>query len=94
MRRRSGKTFNTKRVKILQALDNPRWRYRTASGIAKEIHENEREVEKVLRGNPDLVRISIAKNSDGSALFASRKKVSTISDVWTAFKAVNKKRYG
>lgn len=82
------------RTKVLQALDNSKWRYRTASGIAKEAQLDTKTVEEVLRQNPDLVRVSITKSADGSTLFASKKKVSAVSDVWTAFKAVNKARYG
>ena len=81
-------------IKVLHALENSKWRYRTASGIAKEAHLNAKAVEEVLRKNPHLVRVSIAKSSNGTTLFASKKKVSAISDVWTAFKAVNKARYG
>jgi hypothetical protein len=80
--------------KVLLALENPKWRYRTASGIANEAHLDAKTVEEVLRNNPDLVRVSIAKSSNGSTLFASKKKISAVSDIWTAFKAVNKVRYG
>lgn len=82
------------RVKILKALENPKWRYRTASGIAKETHLKVTDVEEVLKNNSAVVRVSLAKATDGSRLFASKKKVSAVGDVWTAFKAVNKAKYG
>ncbi len=94
MRKKPSAKPSGAKIKVLQALENPKWRYRTASGIAKEAQLDAKTVEEVLRQNPDLVRVSIAKSSDGSTLFASKKKVSAVSDVWTAFKAVNKARYG
>lgn len=94
MRKKPNASPSGAQTKVLQALEDPKWRYRTASGIAKEAKLDARTVEEVLRQNPDLVRVSLAKSPAGSTLFASKKKVSVVSDVWTAFKAVNKARYG
>jgi hypothetical protein len=81
-------------VKVVQALENPRWSYRTALGIAKETQLPMAQVEYVLSQNTDAVRVSLVKSVKGKTLYASKKKVSAIGDVWTAFRAVNKERYG
>ncbi|NHL00371.1 hypothetical protein [Rubrivivax benzoatilyticus] len=82
------------RTKILQALNNPKWRYRTATGIAKETHLEPKKVDEVLRKNPDVVRVSMVKTASGETLFALKKKVSAVGDVWTAVRAINKVRHG
>lgn len=82
------------RGKVLKALEGEAAVYLTASSIAKKTKVRLVNVEKVLKNNGTYVRVSLAKAPDGSRLFASRKKVSALGDVWNAFKAVNKAKYG
>lgn len=45
--------------KVFEALENPKWDYRTIGGIIRETGLDEKFVAKVIDGHPDLVRKSI-----------------------------------
>lgn len=79
--------------KVIKALKNPRFKYRTISGIARETHIDAARVGEILKVSPS-VRVSLTRAQDGSRLYALKKNVSTASDVWTAFKAVNGAKFG
>lgn len=78
---------------MLQALESPRFKYRTVSGIANETKLDERSVREVLQRNP-AVRLSFARAKNGKQLFAAKAKVSIGEDLWVAFKAVNAAKFG
>lgn len=80
-------------VRVIAALGSPKYKYRTASGIARDIHVDAERVAKVLQSNPK-VRVSLTKAINGSKLYTLKSKVSAASDVWTAFKAVNNAKFG
>jgi hypothetical protein len=80
-------------VRIIEALKGPKYKYRTASGIARETQIDKIKVVKILQSNPS-VRVSLTKAKDGSRLYALKSKVSAASDVWTAFKAINGAKFG
>lgn len=80
-------------ARIIEALGNSKYSYRTAHGIARESKIDDKSVVEVLRVNPS-VRVSITKSPDGSTLYALKNKVSATSDVWNAFKAVNVAKFG
>ena len=79
--------------KVIEALQNPRFKYRTVSGIARETHIDAERVGEILKVSPS-VRVSLTRAQDGSRLFALKKSVSKAEDVWTAFKAVNGAKFG
>ncbi|WFF79200.1 hypothetical protein [Delftia tsuruhatensis] len=78
---------------VLRALESPRFKYRTVSGIAKETKLDEESVREVLQSNP-AVRRSFAREKNGKQLFAAKAKVSIGEDLWVAFKAVNAAKFG
>lgn len=74
---------------VIDALRTSKFEYRTAQGIAKEVHLPVNQVEDALASRPDVVRVSVLRRADGSKLFADRRKVSAIKDAWSAFRAVS-----
>lgn len=84
---------DTPEQRVLRALESPRFKYRTVSGIAKETKLDVKRVREVLQSNP-AVRRSFAKSKNGKQLFTAKKKVSVGEDLWTAFKAVNAAKFG
>lgn len=60
--------------KVLEALDNPYWDFRTVGGIAKDTGLSESEVRQVLEKYPDYVRRSPLPDSRGHGLYALRSK--------------------
>lgn len=81
------------KTKVLQALEAKDYKYRTASGIAKEIHIDIKTVASILEKN-SKVRVSLTRANDGSKLYTLKNKVSAAGDIWTAFKAINKAKFG
>jgi hypothetical protein len=80
-------------VRVIEALKSPKYKYRTAHGISRETNIAPVKVIEVLQSSPS-VRKSLTRAADGSKLYALKKKVSTASDVWTSFKAINGAKFG
>lgn len=80
-------------VLVFKALNRSTWKYRTAEGIAKEIHISTKDVEKALQTHPEKVRVSLIRRRDGKVLFTSREKVSAFQDAWTAVRALSKAKF-
>lgn len=59
---------------VLQALQDPRWDFRTVGGIARQTGLPEDCVLEVLVGNPALVRESDAVDTSGQRLFTPRSR--------------------
>lgn len=60
--------------KVIGALNNDRYKYRTLRGIAKEAGVPEEKILKVVREHSDEIVILFRTTKDGQPLFASRKK--------------------
>lgn len=89
----SKKTVNSPETRVFTALNNSKWLYRTAEGIAKETQLPKTEVEITLKAHPEKVRVSLVRRRDGSILFASKEKVSGLQDAWTAVRAISKVKF-
>ena len=64
------------RDKVLAALADPRWDFRSIPAIARATGLSEPQVEEVLERNPDLIRRSLISGAHGRPLYTlrSRKK--------------------
>jgi hypothetical protein len=60
--------------KITRALANPKWDFRTIPGIAKETDLGVKEVEGLLKENPDLFRKLPITDKLGRDLFAPNSR--------------------
>jgi hypothetical protein len=60
--------------RVVSALENPRWDFRTLAGISKETGLSESEVRDILESNPGIVRKSHAADKSGRPLFASASR--------------------
>lgn len=79
-----------KKEKILRALSSERWLYRTVDGIAKETKLPKEEVKRVLDESRQKVRVSRIRSKKGKVLYASKNRVSSVMDLWTAFRAISR----
>ena len=59
---------------VASALRNPRWKFRTARGIAAELGASEEEVLNVLCRHPDIARRSILRTEDGRTVWAPTER--------------------
>jgi len=55
--------------KVFEALSDPKWDFRTVSGISKATALPVAEVEAILLKYPDLIRRSLVRDEDGNELF-------------------------
>jgi len=81
------------RLKVIDALKNDKWDYRTADGIAKELKADLSTVEKILRNTPG-VRTSVMKDPNGQELYTLKVRKSAVNDYFTAFRALNASKSG
>lgn len=71
---------DTKERSVFEALADPRWDFRTLSGIARSVQMDENDVKAVLTKYPDLVRVSPVPDSKGDALYTLRSRKSPRSE--------------
>lgn len=81
------------KTNLINALQNPRWDYRTSEGLAKELKVTENEIKKYLDSEPEI-RKSVMKDKDGRSLYTLKKRKTAIGDYWAAFRAVNSAKTG
>lgn len=81
-----------KKGAVLSALRAPKWRYRTVDGISKETRISIDDVKRVLDESPQIVRVSRIRNRNGKILYASKERVSALGDLWTAARAISKRK--
>ncbi|WP_144655204.1 hypothetical protein [Achromobacter dolens] len=74
---------------IVKAVESSRWDYRTAEGIAKDVHATASDVRKAIAERPDIFRVSVMKKEDGSPLYTTKSRVSGTKDYISAFKAIS-----
>ncbi|WP_339526828.1 hypothetical protein [Pseudomonas sp. EA_35y_Pfl2_R111] len=78
---------------VINALAEEKWDYRTAEGIAKQIHRPIQEIKIILETDP-RVRQSVMRSRSGSGLYTLKKKRSVFKDLLTAFRAMNSDKLG
>ncbi|NNB43698.1 MULTISPECIES: hypothetical protein [Pseudomonas] len=78
---------------VITALEDEKWDYRTAEGIARQISRPVQEVKVVLETDP-RVRQSVMKAWSGAGLYTLKKKRSALKDIFTAFRAMNSDKLG
>lgn len=78
--------------KVIDALSEKQWDYRTASSIAKEVNLETNLVNSILTNNKK-VRVSIAPSASGEKLFTLKSKISTFSDFWNSLKRLSSDKY-
>ena len=67
------RTFTDEFVqKVLKALEDDRFKWRTLHGIAKSSSLAEPDVEAVIEAHPDIIIKSRVPSVDGSALYTTR----------------------
>jgi hypothetical protein len=57
---------------VLHALENPKYKWRTISGIAKEVGLSLETVHEVIAENKDQIVRSSVPSADGEALYTTR----------------------
>ncbi len=55
--------------KVFEALDDPRWDFRTIPGLSKSTGVPESDVKRILERYPQLIRRSPVPDSEGRALY-------------------------
>ncbi len=65
-------SFNEK--KVFESLSNPKYDFRTISGISKETGLFQSEVREILDKYPKLIRKSLVRNREGDELFTIRSR--------------------
>lgn len=78
---------------VITALEDEKWDYRTAEGIARQISRPLKEVKIVLETDP-RVRQSVMRARSGAGLYTLKKKRSVLKDIFTAFRAMNSDKLG
>ncbi|SHM38301.1 hypothetical protein [Rhodanobacter sp. OK091] len=79
--------------RVLKALNNSTYKYRTLNGLARDTHLDPEFVKTVLDSST-AVRKSFVKSKSGKQLYASKEKVSATEDLWVAFQALNSAKFG
>jgi len=73
---------------VIRALSDPKWDYRTAEGIAKDVKKPLTTVEMVLESD-DRVRKSVMKSKSGRNLYTLKVRKSKVGDFFSAFQSLN-----
>ncbi|KAI9134349.1 hypothetical protein [Acaryochloris sp. CCMEE 5410] len=60
--------------KVINALNNPEWDFRTIQGLSKELNLEASEVQKILENNLHLVREALVPDSKGRILYTARNR--------------------
>ena len=74
LRRSLDAAIDAARDRVMKALDDPRWDWRTAEGIASQTGLAERQVKYLLESMPDLVIRSQSPDTQGRALYKTRQR--------------------
>ena len=59
--------------KLIRALENPRYKYRSVDGVAKEIGLDQRKLLKLLNHHSDEIVVLNRKGNDGQILITTRR---------------------
>lgn len=60
--------------KLLHAMSDPRWDFRTVDGLCRSTKLPRRHVESLLRNHDDLFRVSLVPDKKGRRLFTLRSR--------------------
>jgi hypothetical protein len=74
------------RGKVLKALGNPKYKWRTLTGIAEEAHVDREIVLKILEESEDVVR-SAVPGPHGEALFTTRSNYLSHASLFERFRS-------
>lgn len=81
---------NEERVKVIRALENPKYKWRTVHGVSKESGVSVSHVQEIVDKTQGLVVQSSVPSMDGSSLYTTRRHLrqygSTIERLLGAFK--------
>jgi hypothetical protein len=66
--------FDPTHDKVLGALSDERWDFRTAEGIAEETDLTVPVVREILREYPDQVRVALVQDVEGRVLYRLRER--------------------
>lgn len=80
------------RDRIIDALENEKWEYRTAQGIANELNTSVEAVSSIINSD-SAVRQSVIRDKNGSPLYTTKKRKSRWSDYISAFRALNSEKW-
>ncbi|MCT8986347.1 hypothetical protein [Shewanella phaeophyticola] len=81
------------KAKVIKALEDNRWDYRTAEGISKAVSVRVDLVKGVLNSDK-RIRHSVMKSKSGKDLYTLKHRRSVIRDFYTAFRAMNAEKLG
>lgn len=90
---RAVKTETNPTKLVMKALESPSYNYRTINGIMRDTKLPKNTVIEIVENNKDI-RHSLLRAPDGSALYASKNKISGWSDFVSTIKALNNAKYG
>jgi hypothetical protein len=72
---RTSKDWDDQNLKrVLSALSNPKWDFRTTTGISKETGLSELEVSEILKEYPQFIRKSLVPDGEGHEQFTHRER--------------------
>lgn len=81
---------NDDRVKVIKALENPKYKWRTVRGVAQESGLPEQRVGEIVSRTKGLVVQSSVPSTDGLPLYTTRRhlreKGTTVERLFGAFK--------
>jgi hypothetical protein len=69
--------------KVLEALNNDRFKWRTVKGIASESNLNPDVVVTVIKSQPDAIVRSNVRSTKGDELYTSRGKLGSVENTMT-----------
>lgn len=75
-------------LRVIEALADPQWDFRTISGIAKETKLGPEFIENTLKKNSQKIRCSKVPNHNGEALFTLNSRPETLREklaLWSIF---------
>jgi hypothetical protein len=74
--------------RIFEALDDPKWEWRTISALARASGRKPDEVRAILARYPTLVRKSTVRGADGDELFTLQRRyferMGVLAKVWAS----------
>lgn len=89
-----GGSMSTKEEKIATAFANPKFKWRTVRGVAKETGFDNDSVSGYVSSHGDDIVKSSARNSKGEILFTSRKKFRDNAGIFSRLSSAMKNRGG
>ena len=89
---REGLKMEERDEKVIKALENPKYQWRTISGVSQEIKLPLGDVTASIIKNEDLIIESNIDSIDGEKLYTTRKHFRKKSTFWQKFSSVIRNR--